>query len=1176
MPLAQLYRGWDFAIDAPIRRASSDSISPFMSNRHAFITRWQASGASERANKDAFLIDLCDVIGVPRPSPNKGDPEHDVYVFERDARMPHPGGVVTIGKIDLFKEGCFILEAKQGSEAGSKKLGTAKRETPAWNIAMRDAYGQALGYARSFDKPPPFLVTCDLGYCFDLYATFDGSHDYRPFPNAQASRIFLRDLDKHEATLRAIFTDPHALDPSKQSMKVTREVAGYLANLAKRLEAEGHDAELVAKFLMRCLFTMFAEDVGLLPEKVFTNAIRDLWIPSPASFTGGVEALWRTMNEGGHQFGIAAKIMRFNGGLFAQPQALPLDDHALRLLLVAAECNWADVEPAIFGTLLERALDARERHLLGAHFTPRAYVERLVRPTIEDPLRADWEIVQAHVRQLVATEGKTEKAEKAAIKTAVDEVRAFHQKLCKTRVLDPACGSGNFLYVTLDLFKRLEAEVFALLESLGAKQTVLHMEGLRVTPEQFHGIEIKRWAKEIAELVLWIGYLQWHFRQYGNSIPVPEPVLRDYHNIECRDAVLAYDSEEIVRDEKTGKPVTRWDGVTMKKSPVTGEDVPDESAQTPIYRYLNPRRAEWPEAEFIVGNPPFLGKLRLLSMLGEGYVEALRLVYESAVPDSADFVMYWWHIASRAVASGKSVRFGFVTTNSITQVFNRRVVSAALESPTPVHLTFAIPDHPWVDSENGASVRIAMTVGASGIGEGWRLMLTRECAGESKDGAVEVGFTETQGVVHADLKVGANVSGAVSLASNGGLTSAGVMLGGRGFLLSTSDAMPDSTAVIKPIVSGADILQKRRDARVIDFYGRSAEQAQHEAPTAFQRVLVQVKPERDTNRRALRRDRWWLFSELMPNTRHVVQGLPRFIVTPETSKHRVFVFVPAGTLPEHPVLAIGLDHAFFLGVMSSRIHVTWALATGGRLGVGNDPRYNKTKCFEPFAFPQSDDIRRARIAKVAEEIDAHRKRQQAANPELTVTGMYNVVEKLRLGEQLTAKDKVIHEQGLVSVLKKLHDDLDAAVFDAYGWPHDLTDEQILERLVALNKERADEERRGIVRWLRPEFQNPSETKPAMAQVALTGTEDEADEAAPVAVAIATWPKKLPEQIFAVREIVVKTNAEHSASDVARAFKGAKEKDAEEVLDGLAALGLLVSYELPEGKRYRSAAFVGRG
>ena len=240
----------------------------------SFITKWAASGAAERANKDSFLRDLCDILDVPHPDPTTGDPDRDKYVFERDALLPHEGGTTTVGKIDLYKHECFVLEAKQGSQSGAKKLGTAKRETPAWNIAMKDAYGQAIGYARAFDKPVPFLVVADLGYCFDLYAAFDGSWDYRPYPNAQNNRLFLKDLGKHTDVLRKLFLAPHELDPSKHAAKVTREIATYIANLAKKLEADKHPPEAVATFLMRCLFTMFAEDVGLLKKHVHKRASR--------------------------------------------------------------------------------------------------------------------------------------------------------------------------------------------------------------------------------------------------------------------------------------------------------------------------------------------------------------------------------------------------------------------------------------------------------------------------------------------------------------------------------------------------------------------------------------------------------------------------------------------------------------------------------------------------------------------------------------------------------------------------------------------------------------------------------------------------------------------------------------------------------------------------------------
>ena len=466
-------------------------------NLDDFIAKWSAAGPAEQANKDLFLAELCDVMDIARPNPTTGDLDRDTYVFERKVPIVHEDSEATLGSIDLYKQGCFILEAKQASGEGTSKLGKAKRGTPAWNILMKDAYGQALGYARSFDRPPPFIIVCDIGHCFDLYAAFDGGGNYQPFPNAQNHRLFFSKLAEHQDTLRKLFDKPLDLDPSKHSAKITREVAGHLANLAKKLEDDGHDATLVAQFLMRCLFTMFAEDVGLLPEGMFTKALKEQWLPHPEIFPSQIQHLWRTMNEGGELF-VIGRILRFNGGLFASPQALKLDKKALDLLLEAAECNWSDVEPAIFGTLLERALDPKERHALGAHYTPRAYVERLVRPTIEEPLRADWDVVQAQARRFVvaAEQAKTPKAHKDKLAEAVEVVRAFHSKLCHTHVLDPACGSGNFLYVTLDLFKRLEGEVLGLLESLGEKQTLMHMEKVRVTPAQFHGIEIKRWAKE--------------------------------------------------------------------------------------------------------------------------------------------------------------------------------------------------------------------------------------------------------------------------------------------------------------------------------------------------------------------------------------------------------------------------------------------------------------------------------------------------------------------------------------------------------------------------------------------------------------------------------------------------------------------------------------------------------
>jgi hypothetical protein len=1184
---------------------------------NGFISRWSASAASERANKDSFLNDLCDVLDVPRPMPATGDPEKDSYVFERDATLVHEGSPVSVGHIDLYKEGCFILEAKQGSEKGSKKLGTAKRGTPGWNIAMKDAFGQALGYARSFDRPPPFIVACDIGHCFDLYSSFERTIDYTPFPNALSSRIYLPEIEKHADVLRGVFLEPLALDPARKSTKVTREVAVHLADLAKALEADGHGGEAIATFLMRCIFTMFAEDVGLLPERTFTESVERFWLPSPASFPAGVSALWHAMNEGGPIL-TGAKLLKFNGGLFAQPDALPLNKGQLRLLLDAAKCNWSDVEPAIFGTLLERALDPDERHALGAHFTPKAYVERLVRPTIEEPLRADWTLVQAEVRHLVEADDIT-KARKV--------VREFHRKLCSIKVLDPACGSGNFLYVTLDLFKRLEAEVLALLGNLGEAQTILEMQTVSVNPSQFLGIEVKRWAKEIAELVLWIGYLQWHFRSYrrgDKAAQVPEPVLQDFKNIECRDAVLAWDGEpELVRDEH-GKPVSRWDGKSTKKHPVTGEDVPDDTKTIPVYRYVNPRKADWPKATFVVGNPPFLGNKLMRTALGDEYAAALRDVYPD-VPSSADLVFYWWDKAARLVSAGAVRRFGLITTNSINQSFNRRILDEHLRDGRSVHLVFAIADHPWVDRSDDAAVRVAMTVGEAGAGEGERWAVVSELPCE--DGTASIAFDVTRGRINSDLSVGADAGATRDLQANSGLAFTGMYPLGQGFVLDHQDLAaatgddPAERRFLRPFVTARDLTQVTRGTVVIDLFPLADEAARHAAPHLFQWLLNRVKPQRDEDKRENYRIRWWLFAEARPGLRQAVSKIPRFVVVPRTAKHFSFQFVPPYTVPDSTVVALATPSALALGVLSSRIHLAWALATGGRLE--DRPRYQHASTFNRFPFPVCTDAQDQRIRDLGEALDAHRKLRQAEHSDLTMTGMYNVLEKLRSGEVLTAKEKNIHEKGLVSVLKKLHDDLDDAVFDAYGWPHDLTDEQILERLVALNAERAEEEKRGIVRWLRPEYQTKvvktglpvaaEEEGEAQEELAVepttptapakkrkrgrAGEEPVADDsrsgaarkawatrraaagrtskppAAQPEGAKRRWPDSLPDQIAAVRDLILGTTTAWTSETVARSFKFARATSVEPVLESLAALGLLVRYKVGGERAYRAA---GRG
>ena len=578
----------------------------------SFITRWKRSSASERANYALFLSELCDLIEVPRPDPSTSDEDANTYVIDKAVVFREIDGSATTNFIDLYKRHCFVLEAKQGSNPHSApnarslptarklKRGTAVRGTHGWDEAMLAARGQAERYAKALPASegwPPFLTVVDVGHSIELYADFSlTGKAYLPFPDPRTFRILLDQLALPSILerLRAIWLDPLSLDPARETAKVTREVAGKLATLARNLELQ-HSPKAVAEFLTRCIFTSFAEDVRLLPERGWLNLLQSLR-EDVGNFPHMAEALWQTMNEGGFSPILRSHILKFNGGLFESTKALPLTRDQLGLLIEAADSRWRDVEPAIFGTLLERALDPDERHALGAHYTPRAYVERLVIPTLVEPIRDDWRNALAVITQQV---NATDQA--AAIETA----QAFHRQLCSTRVLDPACGSGNFLYVALEHMKRLEGEVLETLQSLGETQQALEHTGLTVDPHQLLGIELNPRAAVIADLVLWIGYLQWHFRTRGDAQP-PIPVIRNFHNIVEADALLTWKKRVPVLD-KQGHPVTQWDGVTRKQHPTTGQEMPDETATRPVYEYVDAKRSKWPEADFIVGNPPFIG-----------------------------------------------------------------------------------------------------------------------------------------------------------------------------------------------------------------------------------------------------------------------------------------------------------------------------------------------------------------------------------------------------------------------------------------------------------------------------------------------------------------------------------------------------------------------------------------
>ncbi len=1086
-----------------------------------FLDKWQGSSGNEIANKDSFCLDLCTALGVAPPPP-QGRVTGDPYCLEKNVKMPQSTGNIKQGRIDFYKQGHFILEAKQGSIKSGNS--TPKRGTRAYDQYMQKAFIQATAYAPHLPVKPPFLLTCDIGDHFELWMGFSG--DYGGYGARQI--IKLNDLLKPDIfdLFVDIFTQPQKRNPEKIRAKVTRDVAGDLAQLAYWLEKQQHHPQEVANFLMRCIFTMFAEDVQLLKTGVFTEALTQRWLCQPSSFKPEIETLWRTMDEGG-TFGFDS-ILRFNGSLFTNATAFDLPKSQLEVLLQAAKRDWSQVEPAIFGTLLERALDTKERSKLGAHYTPRSYVERLVRPVVIEPLRQDWLETEIVVDQLLKVPGDLEPTATQK-KKAVELMREFLQKLRTIKILDPACGSGNFLYVTLDLLKTLEAEVIRRIADITGQYQSSVLDQVNVS--QFLGIEVNPRAASIAELVIWIGYLQWYFKQFGNTSP-PEPVLQKFNNIEYRDAVLGWDSKKPAIDPTTHQTRTRWGGRTMKH-PVTGEDVPDPQDQIPIYSYSNPRMAIWPEADYIVSNPPFIGNARMRELLGDGYTETLRQVYQD-VPDSVDFVMYWWHKAADLVRKGQVKRFGLITTNTISQVRLRSVIEYHLKQKHPIKLIFAIPDHPWTD--DGAAVRIAMTAAelegspVSQVVQLGEVILKGE--GETPEDTADLIDIAWQNVemIFSNLRSGANLTNIQPLKANDQLSSRGMMLFGSGFIIEQVDFTKIESEILFTYTNGRDILQRSRHVKIIDFFGLSVTEAEKLYPQAYQWVLEKVKPERDANRDQNLRKNWWVFGRPRPEVRLALQDIQRYIVTVETAKHRVFIFLAQGVIPDNRLIAIALDDAYFLGVLSSKIHVTWALAAGGTLRM--DGVYVKTKCFDPFPFPEPTAEQKQKIRDLGEKLDAHRKQVQSQHPDVTITGMYNLLEKLRAGKPFTDADRKYNDQALVSILKSIHDQLDAAVFAAYGWSPNISDEQILTQLVALNAERAGEEQNNLIRWLRPEYQAPHEVN---TQVAIAGITT-IPETTITPTQQQPFPKKSKEQLAAIRDLLRTHGGDWTLEQVMKQFK----------------------------------------
>ncbi len=942
----------------------------------AFIAKWRSATLKERSAAQEHFIDLCRLLEVKTPA--EVDPQGEWYCFEKGAKKTGGGD----GWADVWKRGHFGWEYK----------GKGK--------SLVEALRQLRQYAPALENPP-LLIVCDL----------DVVEIHTNFTNAAPAmhRLLLNDLadPRQLQTLRWAFTDPDQLKPARTRQAVTEDAATLLGELAQRLRQRRHDPQQVAHFMTRLLFCLFAEDSGLLPDRLFSELLTEARA-APTEFPALASELFRVMRQGG-RFGVR-RIPWFNGGLFDDDGCLPLERADLDILHSAAALDWSAIEPAIFGTLFERGLDPDKRSQLGAHYTDAESIRRLIEPVIRDPLLAEWAAVKTEIAARLNRTGT--KARQAAL----DQWHSFLERLRTFRVLDPACGSGNFLYLALRTLKDIEHQVMLEAEVLGLQRGFP-----AVGPEAVLGIEINSYAAELARLTVWIGEIQWMLG-HGYSLN-DQPILKPLNHIECRDALLLGESE-----------------------------------------------ATWPAAEAIVGNPPFLGDKKQLAELGDTSVMLLRQVYTGRVPGGADLVCYWFEKARAQIAAGQATRAGLVATNSIRGGANRKVLEQIQKTTTIFN---AWSDLAWVNE--GAAVRVSLVC----FGNPPNPPLQKGGAN-----AVSGGILNGQAVpaIYADLTSSLDRSvdftEAQPLAENTGVSFIGTQKNGpfdipgdlaRQWLkLPNPHGRPNSD-VLRPWANGMDITRRYSDTWIIDFGVDMSETqaALYEPP--FEHVVKHVKPMRETVRRDGHRKYWWRFGESRPGLRRTVAPIDRFIATSMVAKYRLFVWLPKIQLPENLVVVIIRSDDTTFGILHSRFHELWALRLGTSLE--DRPRYTPTTCFETFPFPAgltpnipaSDYAGHSQaqaIAAAARQLNELRENwinpPQWINrtPEIIPGYPDRLIPKPEFAAELKKRTLTNLYNARPAWLVNAHHALDEAVALAYGWPVDLSDDEVLRRLLQLNQERS--------------------------------------------------------------------------------------------------------------------------
>jgi len=927
---------------------------------------------------------------LDEPTPADVDPTGKDYGFEVGASKTTGGN----GFADVFKRGHFGWEYK-GTKAN-----------------LDTAFAQLQRYAIALDNPP-LLIVSDIGTTIRIHTNWTNSV-------SKVYEIAIADLGDPEKRgwLKAALSDPEALRPSKTRQQLTEEVAGEFAELARLLRQRGHDAEQVAHFINRLVFCMFAEDVKLLPDNIFMRMLERA-LDDPSQFEGFARSLFTAMKSGGH-IGFE-KVAWFNGGLFNDDLVFALDKKEIGIVHRAAKHFWGDVDPSILGTLFERGLDPDKRSQLGAHYTDRDKIMMIINPVIVEPLTAEWEKAKAEITALMDKAASSKGGTATKARNQAQAVLDAHLKrLADFRILDPACGSGNFLYLALRALKDLEHRAQVEAEALGLPRGFP-----RIGPEVVKGIELNPYAAELARVSVWIGEIQWMlkngFAASGN------PILKPLETIECRDALMTWQPTEGGRWVET----------------------------------------EWPAVDAIIGNPPFVGDKKMIRELGEDYVSHLRSLYRGRVAGGADLVTFWF-AKSWEQAAKHGVSVGLVSTNSIRTGRNREILDKIVEEG---QVFSAWSDEPWV--VDGASVRVSLVCFRHERRDERYLngRLVSRIASDLTDSPLIVSKLEA---LEANRRVAFT-----GVFINGQFEIPGKLA--REWLLSPTNVngRPNSD-VLRPTMNGADLLQRGEEKWLIDFGTTMSleDAAQYEAPFSFvERFVKPFRTRKNTDgsfavRRANHRDVWWRFAEARPGMRAATAGLARILVTPMVSSTRVFAFLPVRVLPNQKLVVMARDDNTFFGILSSRFHFLWTRATCSWIGAGNDITYASTTVFETFPFPEAltpdtpavdyaDDPHAIAIGTAAARLNELR--ENWLNPPDLVRREPEVVPGypdriLPVNEEAAQKLKKRTLTNLYNErpawLQHAHKALDEAVAAAYGWPADLSDDEILARLFELNQERA--------------------------------------------------------------------------------------------------------------------------